>query len=155
MATNADIWILFSSLNRLLNKHMICRWFETPWHSCDDNGILHYRDHFVHAPSRWETTLHCNVVSHWLGAYTLWSLHPPSAYTLCFRAHKESVWRKPKSILLYMPCMTGCNMRNIIRHGIVLETHYTPATLDCIYHDSFLCKNAYTEHMNATSLGNI
>ena len=26
------------------------------------------RDHFVHAPSQWETTLHCNVVSHWLGA---------------------------------------------------------------------------------------
>ena len=25
------------------------------------------RDHFVNAPSQWETTLHCNVVSHWLG----------------------------------------------------------------------------------------
>ena len=24
----------------------------------------------VHAPSQWETTLQCNVVSHWLGAYT-------------------------------------------------------------------------------------
>ena len=32
------------------------------------------RDHFVHAPSQWETTLHSNVVSHWLGAYTKWSL---------------------------------------------------------------------------------
>ena len=28
------------------------------------------RDHCVHAPSQWETTLHCNVVSHWLSAYT-------------------------------------------------------------------------------------
>ena len=27
------------------------------------------RDHFVYAPSQWETTLHCNV-SHWLGACT-------------------------------------------------------------------------------------
>ena len=25
--------------------------------------------------SKWETTLHCNVVSHWLGAYTKLSLH--------------------------------------------------------------------------------
>ena len=32
------------------------------------------RDHFVNAPSQWETTLHCNVVSHWLGAFTKWSL---------------------------------------------------------------------------------
>ena len=28
----------------------------------------------MHAPSQWETTLHCNVVSHWLGAHTKWSL---------------------------------------------------------------------------------
>ena len=27
-------------------------------------------DHFVHAPSQWETTLHGNAVSHWLDAYT-------------------------------------------------------------------------------------
>ena len=25
------------------------------------------RDHFVYAPHQWEMTLHCNVVSHWLG----------------------------------------------------------------------------------------
>ena len=33
-----------------------------------------YRDHFVYGPSQWETTLHCNVVSHWMGIYTKWSL---------------------------------------------------------------------------------
>ena len=26
-------------------------------------------DHYVYAPSQWETMLHCNVVSHWLGTY--------------------------------------------------------------------------------------
>ena len=31
------------------------------------------RSHFVNASSQWETTLHCNI-SHWLGAYTKWSL---------------------------------------------------------------------------------
>ena len=33
---------------------------------------------FMHVPSQWETTLQCNGVSHWLGAYTKWSLdsHP-------------------------------------------------------------------------------
>ena len=33
------------------------------------------RDHFVNVPSQWETTLHRNVVSHWLWAYTKWSPH--------------------------------------------------------------------------------
>ena len=32
------------------------------------------RDHFVYAPRQWETTLQRNGVSHWLGAYTKWSL---------------------------------------------------------------------------------
>ena len=32
-------------------------------------------DHFVCAPNQWETTLHCNVVSHWLDAYTKRSLY--------------------------------------------------------------------------------
>ena len=47
----------------------------------DDVSVLHhpaiYRDHFVYVPSQWETTLHFNVVFHWLGAYTKWSLHIP------------------------------------------------------------------------------
>ena len=30
-------------------------------------------DHVVYVPSQWETMLHCNVVSHWLGTYTKWS----------------------------------------------------------------------------------
>ena len=28
----------------------------------------------LHALSQWEMTLHCNIISHWLGAYTNWSL---------------------------------------------------------------------------------
>ena len=39
--------------------------------------IMHctvYKDRFVHEPSHWEATLQCNVVSHWLGACTKWSL---------------------------------------------------------------------------------
>ena len=36
---------------------------------------LHYpRDLYRYAPSPWETSLHCNDVSHWLGAYLDWSL---------------------------------------------------------------------------------
>ena len=31
-------------------------------------------DHILHVPNQWEMTLLCNVVPHWLGAYTKWSL---------------------------------------------------------------------------------
>ena len=40
---------------------------------CNPTGEVS-RDHFVCTPSQWETALHCNAVSHWLGAYTKWSL---------------------------------------------------------------------------------
>ena len=33
-----------------------------------------YRNHFMYAPSQWETMLQCNVISHWLGTYTKRSL---------------------------------------------------------------------------------
>ena len=42
---------------------------------CWPSSLMHIRHHFVYAPSQWETTWQCNVVSHWLGTYTKWSLH--------------------------------------------------------------------------------
>ena len=36
--------------------------------------ILWHRDNFVYVPSLWEATLQCNVISHWLGTNTKWSL---------------------------------------------------------------------------------
>ena len=33
------------------------------------------RDHSVNVSNQWEIMLHGNVISHWLGAYTKWSLH--------------------------------------------------------------------------------
>ena len=35
---------------------------------------LVYRDHFGYAPSQCETTLQCNVVSHWLSPHIKWCL---------------------------------------------------------------------------------
>ena len=36
--------------------------------------VLALRDHFVYVPSQWGTRLQCNIISHWLGTYTKWSL---------------------------------------------------------------------------------
>ena len=38
------------------------------------------RDSFVYASSLWEMTLQCNVVSHWLGASTKWSLETKAIF---------------------------------------------------------------------------
>ena len=52
-----------------------------------------FRDHFMYVPCQWETTLQCNVDSHWLGACTKdpwssslcclvpWTHHPPECST--------------------------------------------------------------------------
>ena len=51
-------------------------WEISVWRICPNQercGII--RVHFVNVPSQWEATLHCNVVSHWLGAFTKWSQH--------------------------------------------------------------------------------
>ena len=37
------------------------------------SAVYACRNRFVNAPSQWEMTLQCNVVSHWLGAFTKWS----------------------------------------------------------------------------------
>ena len=41
------------------------------------------RDHSVYVPSQWETTLQCNVVSHWPVTYTKWSMCPANE-RLCY-----------------------------------------------------------------------
>ena len=48
------------------------------------------RDHFVYAPSQWETVLHCKVVSHWLGAYTKWSPRKLTRICLCLCSKLEA-----------------------------------------------------------------
>ena len=49
---------------------LLINWGISPWHPF--LGLLYWQGPFCVcdcAPSQWETTLHCNVVSHWLGAY--------------------------------------------------------------------------------------
>ena len=52
--------------------HLCCirnTWLRPCSPGCIRCHVVH-KDHFAYAPSQWEATLHCNVVSHWLGAYT-------------------------------------------------------------------------------------
>ena len=42
-------------------------------------NVIH-RDQSKYVPSQWEMLLHCNSVSHWLGPYLDWSLHPEHVF---------------------------------------------------------------------------
>ena len=50
-----------------------------------EDKIARMQRSFVYAPSQWEMTLHCYVVSHWLGAYTKLFLRmslPPDLFAM-------------------------------------------------------------------------
>ena len=55
------------------------------------------KDHFVYASSQWEKILNCNIKSHWLGAYTKWSLHQ----------HRNS--HQGNKIILQLSCLQNEN----------------------------------------------
>ena len=56
--------VLVPSANNSLPEQMLDKFYNS-----------HTQGSFLYAPSQSETTVHCNVVSHWLGAYTKWTLH--------------------------------------------------------------------------------
>ena len=59
-ARNAQLWYFFAAiLKKLLNKHSICWWFETPGRSCDCNADVHIYCWFVINP----LTVDCD--QHW------------------------------------------------------------------------------------------
>ena len=74
---------IYSTLRQYLNVFSVLL-NDTTAHNNDQKVLFHNlyktfrynvrRDNFVYAPSQWETTLKCNVVSDWLDAYTKWSL---------------------------------------------------------------------------------
>ena len=36
--------------------------------------LCYNRDHFVYVPSQWKMVLQCNIISHWLGPCSEWSM---------------------------------------------------------------------------------
>ena len=70
-----------SSLPYNIHVFLLCQHGFLTNHFC----VRSYRDRFVYAPNQWETTLQCNLVSHWLGAYPDYSL---------FR-HETHMWYPP------------------------------------------------------------
>ena len=65
----------------------------------------------VNAPSQWETTLHCNVVSHWVGgAYPKWSLVLFTLWYICLSFTQA----------LYLPSNKMCYKISLSLHAVRL-----------------------------------
>ena len=64
-------WSCSTLVQRLTNEVCSVGITSSQW-NCDPEFCC--RDHFVYAPSQWQIMLQCNVISHWLGAYTEWTL---------------------------------------------------------------------------------
>ena len=77
--------------------------------------IVSGRDYFVHAPCQWETTLHCNVIAHWLGAYTNCSPFWWWLWMLCFY-----IWSVRGDL-------------GVIHIGIYYVRHFGPDRLIVVY----------------------
>ena len=58
----------FMTISWRHNEYLMNLEWQTKTHYC--SRWFSYRDHFVNVPSQWETMLHCNIISHWLGAST-------------------------------------------------------------------------------------
>ena len=101
---SADVWLPSATETKMLsfwrNFHHWLHWklsfwqlpvqpmmsISSKWRHIRFSG----RDHFVYAPSQWQTTLHSNVVSHWLGTYTKLSL--PSGTEPLFESKLSKVF---------------------------------------------------------------
>ena len=84
-----------------------------------DAFILHnqFKDHFVYAPSQWETMLQCNVASHWLGAYTKWSL--PIAIAM---AADDLTWGAMAPVAMLFKPLMSCTLvgNEIVDHSDIV-----------------------------------
>ena len=116
--------------------------------------MLMLRDHFVHMPSQWETMLQCNVVSHWLDAYTKWSLD--AGFDLPFLSPFN--WWRPKQ--------NGCHFAdnnwtfsNVLHwmkvmHFVIASAHQqalgwittTLANIIVLFHNDFPPSGEQPEH---------
>ena len=86
-------------------------------------------DRFVYAPSQWETTLQCNVVSLWLCAYTAYIKHDIDICNAPFSLQRKGQYYIALSRLLYRYNLITSKTRTSLAHcGLSKMTGILPTT---------------------------
>ena len=116
-------------------------------------------DHSGHELSQWETTLHCNVVSHWLSSYSEWamkSMHPQyipwnvhAAETLCvllwlvtrFDPYPAGLlhWGQSHPVTVKHPWRIWANRLHVTNKSWWYNHHKTKRSKTvCLFHEKIL-----------------
>ena len=101
---------------------------------CSVLGALTKRS-FLYAPSQWETMLQCNIVSHWLGAFTKWSL-----LTIYLSDSSLMVTGQPRIVITWLGLVTVSCLQGEAALKI-LELVILRMLLLCIWLDIVACEN--------------
>ena len=90
--------------------------------------VFRIRYHFVYVPCQWETTLHCNIISHWLGAYTKWTLR---MYVLNYsgstfiKPDQPDPWIKDQIKIILLSTISPLQLPNFVSCGRDKPSHMT------------------------------
>ena len=102
-------------------------------------------DHFVYAPSHWETMLHCNIVSHWLGTFIIFCMHPANDIRYCIVTSSLTGWAHSQHnpcnsqvINLVFPVYSGFSTRRVCLTHWGRVTHICSSKLTIIGSDNGL-----------------
>ena len=74
-------------ISPMFSSHLFSYWWSTVWSAV-------YKDHFRYTPSQWEMSLHCNNISHLLGAYIDCSLY--LWFQICFLWSNITIQNGPR-----------------------------------------------------------
>ena len=119
------------------------------------NLVAHY--HFVHAPSQCETTLRCNVVSHWLGTCIKWPLWLAAANRLgdssptlnygkaanCSITASSSHFQSPCTALMAAICLPLELCKETVKGSMSLDTRGWAAFNLLLYASQFFRRDEY------------
>ena len=96
----------------------------------------YFRDHSAYRLSKWETTLHCNVASHWLSPYSEWSpiLALVRSYVDCLLV----IWRTleiiistnyPHTKIPHLLSLFGCSSTSLFQSVSEFICYVQPGTV--------------------------
>ena len=94
------------------------------------------RDQSTCVPNQWQTLLHCNDISHWLGAYLDWSLHHKKIFfSLMTHFPVQTNWHMTWALLTYHKSTINPNLKQF-HLAFIPITNIPTEPKFCTSHDS-------------------
>ena len=112
----------------------------SPKQSIQVNNVYTLRNHFVYAPSQWETMLQCNVISRWRGTFTTWSLYSATWLTGSGYNKDGPIATQEDNINITNPWMSvscsnfcSCQQQSYLYRTVITWKHGIKCPLCCLW----------------------